>query len=254
VLGRRRRARERLDGWEAVAEMLPQWRPLDAHERDAAGALVERFVGAWTWEAARGFELTQEVVITIAASAALLVLGLDRDAYRHVRAIVVHRRTFTQHGPRATTMRGVVVDGPLHLLGQARDRQGPVVLSWAAVRRDVLHPERGQNVVVHELAHKLDAADGLFDGTPGLLGGDDRAEWIDVCTSAYRRLRRHPHADPVLRPYAATNPSEFFAVATEVFIQRPLDLEALHPDLHRVLAGFYRQDPAERARRATGPA
>jgi len=250
VLGRRRRARERLDGWEAVAEMLPQWRPLDAHERDAAGALVERFVGAWTWEAARGFELTQEVVITIAASAALLVLGLDRDAYRHVRAIVVHRRTFTQHGPRATTMRGVVVDGPLHLLGQARDRQGPVVLSWAAVRRDVLHPERGQNVVVHELAHKLDAADGLFDGTPEISDRSERAEWIRVCTRAYRRLRRLDEPDPVLRSYGEQSPSEFFAVAAEAFLQRPVDLEAHHPELYRVLCAFFGQDPAARVRRA----
>jgi MtfA peptidase len=162
---------------------------------------------------------------------------------------VVHPRTFTNHGERSTDVAGVVADGPQRLLGHARDRQGPVMLSWAAVRRDVRHPARGQHVVVHELAHKLDAADGLFDGTPGLLAGDERAEWIKVCTSAYRRLRRHPDADPVLRRYGAANPSEFFAVATEVFLQRPLDLEHHHPDLYRVLAVFYGQDPAARARR-----
>jgi len=250
VLGRRRRARAWLDGWEAVADRLPQWAPLDDDERGVAGALVERFVRTWTWEAARGFRLGQEVVVTIAASGAVLGLGLDVDAWRHVRAVVVHPRTFTGRGERATTVPGVVADGPQRLHGHARDRQGPVMLSWSAVRRDVRHPARGQHVVVHELAHKLDAADGLFDGTPGLLGGDDRAEWIQVFTSAYRRLRRYPTADPVLRAYGATNPAEFFAVATEVFIQRPLDLEHHHPDLHRVLVGFYGQDPAARARRA----
>lgn len=233
-----------------MASGLPQWAPLDDRERATAGGLVERFVRSWTWEAARGFELTQEVVVTVAASGAVLGLGLDVDAWRHVRAVVVHPRTFTHRGERSTTVSGVVADGPQRLLGHARDRQGPVMLSWSAVRRDVRHPRRGQHVVVHELAHKLDAADGLFDGTPGLLDGDERAEWIRTCTSAYRRLRRRDDPDPVLRRYAATSPSEFFAVASEVFIQRPLDLEDHHPDLYRVVAGFYGQDPAARARRA----
>jgi MtfA peptidase len=250
VWGGRRRARRWLDGWEQVASRLPQWAPLDEPERAVAGSLVERFVRGWTWEAARGFDLTQEVVITVAASGAVLGLGLDVDAWRHVKAVVVHPGTFVNRGERSTSVSGVVASGPQRLLGHARDRQGPVMLSWAAVRRDVRHPARGQHVVVHELAHKLDAADGLFDGTPGLLDGDGRDEWVRVCTTAYRRLRRRDDPDPVLRRYATTNPSEFFAVATEAFIQRPLDLEQHHPDLYRVLAGFYGQDPAARARRA----
>jgi len=248
MLGRRRAGRW-LDGWERTAAALPQWAPLDDDERARAGALVEHFARTWRWEAARGFALTPEVVVTVAASAAVLGLGLDLDAWRHVRAVVVHPRAFTQTGPRTTTVAGVVADGPQRLLGHARDRQGPVMLSWSAARRDVRHPERGQHVIVHELAHKLDAADGLFDGTPEVAGRSERAEWVEVCTRAYRRLRRHPDADPVLRPYAATSPSEFFAVASEVFVQRPLDLEAHHPELSGVLVGFYGQDPAARARR-----
>lgn len=246
---RRRRARRWLDRWEDVAEGLPQWALLAAEERARAGALVEHFARHWRWEAARGFSLTPEVVVTVAASAAVLGLGLDLEAWRHVRAVVVHPRAFTQTGPRTTAVPGVVTDGPQRLLGHARDRQGPVVLSWAAARRDVHRPERGQHVVVHELAHKLDAADGLFDGTPELGDRSERAEWVAVCTREYRRLRRRPGADPVLRPYAATSPSEFFAVASEVFVQRPLDLEDHHPELYGVLRGFYGQDPAARARR-----
>lgn len=248
MLGRWR-ARRWLDGWEHVAEGLPQWAPLDGAERARATRLVEHFARRWRWEAAGGFSLTPEMVVTVAASAAVLGLGLDLDAWRHVRAVVVHPRAFTQTGPRTTTVAGVVADGPQHLLGHARDRQGPVMLSWAAARRDVHRPERGHHVIVHELAHKLDAADGLFDGTPELADRSERAEWVRICTREHRRLRRHPDADPVLRPYAATNPSEFFAVATEVFLQRPLDLEAHHPELYGVLRGFYGQDPAARARR-----
>lgn len=218
------------------------------------GERVERFVGRTRWEAARGFELTQEIVVTVAASAGLLAIGLDRDCYRHVRAVVVHPRTYTNRGVRATAVSGVVTEAPQRLLGHARDGQGPVVLSWSAVRRDVHSPHRGQNVVVHELAHKLDAAAGLFDGTPEITDRADRADWVQVCNREYRRLRRRDDPDPVLRPYATTNPAEFFAVATEVFLMRPLDLEEHHPELYRVLCTYYGQDPAERARRATGPA
>lgn len=248
----RRRRRQWLDGWTRVAaDVLPQWHLLDDDERARLGSLVEWLVRTKHWEAARGFALTQEVVITIAAHAGLLVLGLGRDAYRDVKAIVVHPRTFTHSGPRATSMRGVVADGPQRLLGNARGRRDPVMVSWTAAHRDVQHPDRGRNVVIHEFAHKLDAADGLFDGTPEITDRSERAEWVRVCTSAYRRLRRRTDGpDPVLRPYAATNPSEFFAVATEVLFQRPLELEAHHPALYGVLCEFYGQDPGARVRRA----
>lgn len=248
---RRRRVRRWLDGWEHVAaERLPQWDLLDEQERTRLGADIAWLLRAKHWEASRGFALTQEIVITVAASACLLILGLDRDAYRDVRAIVVHPRTFTHRGPRTTTMRGVVVDGPQRLLGHTRDRRGPVVLSWATVRRDVANPSRGKNVVVHELAHKLDAADGLFDGTPAFADRSERAEWVRVCTTTYRRLRRQREPDPVLRSYAEQSPSEFFAVAAENFLQRPLALEEHHPALYRVLCEYFGQDPADRVRRA----
>jgi Mlc titration factor MtfA (ptsG expression regulator) len=42
------------------------------------------------------------------------------------------------------------------------------------------------------------------------------------------------------------NPAEFFAVATEVFFDRPGRMQAEKPDLYGVLQGFYRQDPAAR--------
>jgi len=247
LLGRRR-ARRWLDGWEAVAEGLPQWAPLDAAERDRAAALVERLVRSWRWEAARGFELTPEAVITVAASGAVLGLGLDVSAWRHVRAVVLHPRTFVQRGVRATAVPGVVAAGPQHLHGHAQDRTGPVSLAWSTVRRDVHAPARGRHVVVHELAHKLDAADGRFDGTPA-LGRTEREAWSRIRDREYRRLRRRTDADPVLRRYGAQSPSEFFAVAAEAFVQRPLDLEAHHPELYDALRGTFGQDPAERARR-----
>jgi len=52
----------------------------------------------------------------------------------------------------------------------------------------------------------------------------------------------------VLDPYAATNEAEFFAVATEVFIERPQALRRQDPELFAELQRYYRQDPSLRAR------
>ena len=247
---RRRLRREWLDGWEPIVERrVPHWSLLDDTERDRLAQLIEWMLRTKRFEAARGFELSQEIVIAIAAQAALLILGLDRDAYRDVSAVIVHRRSITRRGPRTTTMRGVVAEGPMRVQGHANDRRGPVVIAWDAVRNGARHPRRGHNVVIHEFAHKIDVAGGGFDGTPWLPSRSARAEWIDVCTREYRRLRRRREPDPVLRPYAGTNPSEFFAVATEAFFDRGADLRDHKPDLYAVLQRFYRQDPAAR----TGP-
>ncbi|MET0158824.1 MAG: M90 family metallopeptidase, partial [Acidimicrobiales bacterium] len=111
--------------------------------------------------------------------------------------------------------------------------------------RDTRLPTRGHNVVFHEFAHKLDMLDGIVDGTPPLPDQATVDQWVAVCTSEYEALRAGT-AGPLLRPYAGTNPAEFFAVATEVFFVQPVELQAEKPDLYAVLSGFYRQDPAAR--------
>jgi len=118
------------------------------------------------------------------------------------------------------------------------------------VARHTRHPERGHNVVFHEFAHKVEMLTGTIDGTPPLPDQATLDRWMAVCTSAYERLRAGT-AGPLLDPYGGTNPGEFFAVATEVFFDRPVELADQHQDLYGVMQGFYRQDPA--ARVAGGP-
>ena len=201
------------------------------------------------WEAAAGFALTDEIRIVIAAQAALLILGLDIACYRDVQAIIVHPTTITLTGVHPGPAEGVFTDSPLPLLGQANDRRGPVIIAWDAARADARHPERGHNVVFHEFAHKLDMLDDLIDGTPPLADAAARKRWAEVCTAEYELLRSGP-GDDLLSDYAAVDPAEFFAVATEVFFDLPGELRAAKPALYSVLRDFYRQDPA--AREATG--
>jgi Mlc titration factor MtfA (ptsG expression regulator) len=237
------------DGWEAIlGRTFTLWHLLGADERDRLGERLERIVVGKRWEAARGFTLTDEVRVVIAAQAALLILGLDVDAYRDVQAIIVHPTTVTFRGARPGPARGLMTDEPLSIIGQAHGRRGPVIIAWDAARFGARHPERGQAVVLHEFAHKLDMLDDLIDGTPPLPDRAARERWIEVCTAEYRMLRdgRGGH---LLSSYAGVNPGEFFAVVTEVFFTLPLDLRADKPALYEVLADFYRQDPAARLAR-----
>jgi Mlc titration factor MtfA (ptsG expression regulator) len=241
-----RRSTEPPEGWEQlVAATLPHVDALDADEHEHLGRLIGDLLGRKRWEASRGFVLTEDMRLTIAAQAALLALGLDADCYHEVRAIIVHPTTRVVTGPRPGPAPGVVVDGPLAVIGQAHGRRGPVILAWDAVRRDLRRPAGGHNVVFHEFAHKLDMLDGTIDGTPPLPDQATLDRWIAVCTEEYHALRSGT-GGPLLRPYAGTNPGEFFAVATEVFFVQPVELRAEKPDLYEVLSGFYRQDPAAR--------
>jgi MtfA peptidase len=248
VWGRWRRRPALPDTWrDLTAASLAHWPLLDDDERDDLGELMAGIVER-RWEAANGFQLTDEIRVLIAAQAALLVLGLGLDCYRDVTAIVVHPTTVTLRGERAGPAPGVATDAPLPIVGQTHGRRGPVLIAWDAARSGAHHPERGYNVVLHEFAHKLDMLDGMVDGTPPLPDRAARSRWVEVCTAEYERLRAGDGG--VLRGYAGVNPGEFFAVATETFFDRPVDLAADKPALYEVLRDFYRQDPAGRAARA----
>ncbi|MFN8016622.1 MAG: M90 family metallopeptidase [Acidimicrobiales bacterium] len=238
------------DDWEdQVAEVVAGWWDLDVADRTRLSGLMVRLLGEKRWEAARDFELTEQIRLVIAAQACLLLLGLDFEHYRKVRSIIVHPSTQVITGERASHASGLATDEPLPILGQAAHEDGPVSIAWDEAARNARHPERGFNVVFHEFAHKLDMLDGVVDGTPPLEGTVELQRWVDVCTEEFEALREGRGAS-LLRDYAAVDPGEFFAVVTEVFFAEPRKLQHGRPELYDVLAAFYRQDPAERARLA----
>ena len=232
--------------WRALLEReFEHWRLLDRDEVARMESLIGSFVHNTRWEAARGFDLTDDIRVVIAAQASMLLLGLDIDEYPQLTSVIVHPSTVRLHGefPAGGSVRAT---GTQTLAGQAHYR-GPVVLSWSAVRRGARFPAQGQNVVYHEFAHQLDMLDGITDGTPPLGDEAARQRWVEVCTAAYDTVRAE--GSPILRNYAGTNPAEFFAVATEVFFNRPLEVREHEPALYDELRRFFRQDPAARAER-----
>jgi Mlc titration factor MtfA (ptsG expression regulator) len=232
------------DGRALIEQHLAVWPLLDDSEQQRLLQTADELLSRKRWEAARGFELSDTVRVVIAAQAALLVLGLSADHYRLVSAIIVHPSTMQTSGVRAGPSPGTVTADPLAVLWLAQDGRGPVVLAWDQVIAGAHRSQPGNNVVLHEFAHKLDMLDGTIDGTP-LLPRDLRADWVRVCTDVYDDLvAGRPR--PPMRWYGATNPGEFFAVATEIFFEQSRELAAYEPALYEVLTRFYRQDPAAR--------
>lgn len=244
-LFRRRRGLELSERWQEIVEgSLGVWPLLDDDEQGRLAGLLEALVTDKRWEAARGFELSDEAVTTIAAHAALLVLELGIDAYDDVGTVIVHPSTMRFEQTHAGEVAGTEVSGRVDLVGEASPG-GPLLIAWDAARREIRHPRRGRNVVLHEFAHKLDMADRLVDGTPLLADSGQRSRWIEVCTRAFEELRAG-HGSGLLDEYGATDPAEFFAVVTETFFTLPLALRHDDPDLYEVFRDFYRQDPAAR--------
>ena len=232
--------------WRAVLERdFGHWQLLEPDELERMETLLAAFFRTTRWEAANGFTLTDDVRVLISAQASMLLLGLDLDEYPQLTSVIVHTSTVRLHGDHDAGG-GLRSSATQTLAGQAHYR-GPVVLSWAAARRGARFPGDGQNVVYHEFAHQLDMLDGITDGTPPLGDEATRARWVEVCTAAYDTVRAE--GSPVLRSYAGTNPAEFFAVATEVFFNRPLDVREHEPALYTELQAFYHQDPAARLER-----
>jgi Mlc titration factor MtfA (ptsG expression regulator) len=237
------------EGWrDILAARSAQWGLLAEDERTRLGEIADDLLRTKRFEAARGFEITDEVRTLIAGHAALLVLGLDESAYDGVSTVVVRARAMTRTTPMAGPARGVLMDAPGAVDGEAHASDGPIMVVWSSARREAANPGWGRDVVLHEFSHKLDMLDGTMDGTPPIDDDALRARWVDVLTAEYQGVRTG--ADGWLRSYAGTNPAEFFAVATEAFFTLPVALQQDKPALYDVLAGYYRQDPAARVRAA----
>jgi Mlc titration factor MtfA (ptsG expression regulator) len=234
--------------WLPWLEKQPFYRGLDEGERAPLHDILRVIVAEKNFEGCAGLEITEEMKVVIAAQAALLLLGIDHDHYRRVRTILVYPSSYSVDRMRREAG-GIVSDGA-HVAGQAWYR-GPVILSWDAAEHGAWDPKDGHNLVLHEFAHKLDMLDGSVDGTPPLREREDYRTWARVMTEEFSNLKagRRRGRKTVLDRYGATNEAEFFAVATETFFEKSLQMEKHHPELYALLRNFYRQDPAARLRR-----
>lgn len=209
---------------------------------------IQVFLAEKAFIGCKGQAITDEVRVTIAAQACLLLLNRPGDYYPALRQILVY--------PSAFLVAHEQVDGA-GVVQSRRDlrsgeswSQGQVILAWDDTVRGAADPHDGWNVVIHEFAHQLDSQTGLTNGAPDLGPAERYAAWSAVMQSAYDALCDATDAmdaggpAPFIDPYGATDPAEFFAVVTEVFFERPRALSVEHPALYQELSRFYRLHPA----------
>jgi MtfA peptidase len=225
------------DLWQATVAQLPYVaaRPPDQQ-------LASLFLDRKEFSGADGFVVSDEIALAVAVQACLPVLALGIDQYDGFVGIVMHADAVL--APREVTdEHGVVHAYHEELAGEAMEG-GPLMLSWADVR--VQNGGQPFNVVIHEFAHVLDLRDGQADGVPVLASTQARRAWLEVLMPEYDRFSERVACgyDTVLDPYAAESPDEFFAVASEAFFVAGAALRDEHPALYRLLASYYRQDPA----------
>ncbi len=218
---------------------------LTTGDQDKLRKRIQVFVPEKEWVGCAGLQITDEMRVTVAAQACLLLLGVD-DSYcfDDLRSVLVYPDTYTQ--PPQMRQHKLIVEEQVATLGEAW-RRGPIVLTWSEVLRGARHPRSGHLLVVHEFAHHVDGLDGDMDGTPPLRTSPEYLRWNHVVDREYDRLVRQTEQGQVtlLDQYGASSRAEFFAVASECFFGRPALLRQQHADLYQILQNLYRQDPAE---------
>ncbi len=202
--------------------------------------LVTLFLHDKQIHATGDLELDDDMRVSIAVQACILILNLGLDYYRGWVEIIVYPDEFIPER-EVVDEAGVVHIAREPLSGEAW-LQGPIILSWA----DVADAVEGSNVVIHEFAHKIDMLNGDANGFPPLHSDMSRVTWAHAFTAAYDDFCHRADAgeDTAIDPYAAENPGEFFAVLSEAFFEIPQTVRAEYPQVYDQLAQFYRQHPA----------
>ncbi len=201
---------------------------------------VQILVAEKNWEGCGGLVLTDEHRVTIAAQMARMTLHFDQDYFDSVLSILIYPAAY-QAKSQEQLGGGVIVEGRSDRLGEAWHR-GPVILSWSEVLENVRDAYPQRNVVIHEFAHQIDMRNGSHaDGFPPLESAEVAQKWSRVMPTAFEELTHicQMGIPNLLDCYGATNPAEFFAVASESYFEQPAELEYQWPDVFELLDGFY---------------
>lgn len=230
------------DGY--IQRNLARYGKLTERQRNKLRRDVQVFVAEKHWGGCGGLQISDEMKVTIAAQACWMLLGIDEGyCFDGVRTILVYPSAYS-HSPQRLARSSGIVHENLPVTGEAWER-GPIVLAWDVVRAEGRNPHSPSSLVIHEFAHHLDGLDGEMAGTPPLSHGD-AWQWEKIVGQEYEQLFLDVQqgAATLLDPYGATNRAEFFAVASECFFCRPVEMRTQHAELYRLLGRFYELDPA----------
>jgi Mlc titration factor MtfA (ptsG expression regulator) len=219
---------------------------LSASDRAELLGHIQVFLAEKRFEGCGGFAITDEVRVTIAAQACLLLLHRSTDYFPDLLTILVYPLSYMVEEKRQLGEH-VWEEGTVGRLGETGRRMGSLVLSWGAVKHGAADPSDGKNVVLHEFAHQLDFENHAADGVPRLATREQQLSWSEVMRSEFTSLRSADESGipTLLNTYGATDPVEFFAVSVEAFFEQPQALRSRHRKLYAELRNYFNQDPVE---------
>lgn len=230
--------------WLAILRRrVPYYRLLPPDLQAQLRGHIQVFIAEKDFIGCAGLEISDEMRVTIAAQACLLILNRKTDYYPKLERILVYPSAFVVHKQEVDEA-GVLSEYQDALSGESWG-DGQVVLSWEDTVDDARFFGDGRNVVIHEFAHQLDQEKGAATGAPILARAEHYQPWSEALGAEYAHLRQQADAelDSLFDDYGAESPAEFFAVITEVFFEQPQEMAAMHPELYRQLKNFYRVDP-----------
>jgi len=222
---------------EKLINDFPVFARVPEQLRDELEGLIHVFLAEKSFEACGDLsEVTEHMQCVIAAEACLLLVNRRHNYYRKLRSILVYPTAYKARNDQG---------GEDVRLGESWG-SGSVVLAWDSVVSGGRNDEDGSHVAIHEFAHQLDQDDGAGDGVPPLSGGRGAyRDWSLTFSKAFEKFQRKldKRKRTVIDPYGATNPAEFFAVATETFYEKPKQLHKHYPDVYEQLRQYYNVDP-----------
>ncbi|MCA6523191.1 MAG: zinc-dependent peptidase [Pseudanabaena sp.] len=232
--------------WLNIIESnLAIYHSLEIHQQKQLQGYVQVFLKEKQFIGCMGLQVTEEMRVTIAAIACLLLFGDRKTYFPNLRSILIYPHAYIVN---EIVMRDhyIVEERLVARLGESWT-QDQIILSWEQIQQDLRNWQDGHNVILHEFAHQHDQEYGRAEGVPILPRTLDYALWAKVMTTDYLQLcdqveRQHK---TIIDSYGATNPAEFFAVVTETFFEKPKQLYQHHSSLYELLQRYYQLDPRQ---------
>jgi len=225
--------------WQYTLSRVPLLTQLDLERQAKVRAMATWFIDEKDFYAAGGIELNPSMRMIIAAQACLPIVNLGFDWFDGWYSIYVYPGLFRTRRNRRDA-NGLVSEDQRTLSGEAHS-QGGIVLSWDDVEDDIAHASDGENVIIHEIAHKLDMRNGTADGYPPLHRNMQSKDWANAMQSAFDDLvEKTEQRQAPIDSYGATNPAEFFAVTSEYYFEQAQTLQEVYPAVYQQLDRFYR--------------
>jgi Mlc titration factor MtfA (ptsG expression regulator) len=206
---------------------------LDSNEQKRFQNRMMQFLGEVYIDTV-GFEIEELDIILIASGAVIPVFGFKDWHYPTVTGIIIYPDNFNEDlefSDKSGLKRiaGAIGTGRL---------EKKMILSRKALHHGFSNKTDKSNTAIHEFVHLIDKMDDNVDGLPEVLMQNVNViPWLKL---VHDKMEAINDDKSDIRAYGGTQQSEFFAVASEYFFERPKLMKRKHPELYQMMADCFR--------------